>query len=103
MRFTAADIADVRWSPSTGAARRTCAIVLYSAAAGRYSHCMLNALDAHLLNTTPRQRLRGWPRFLTEFLYFGIKEARSCLFVGLFFAAVFLVVSSGCKLIHSSD
>ena len=32
-------------------------------------------------------------RFLTEFLYFGIKEARSCLFVGLFFAAVFLFIT----------
>lgn len=56
---------------------------------------MLNALDAHLLNAAPRSRLRGWPRFLTEFLYFGIKEARACLFVGLFFAAVFLVPRAG--------
>ena len=56
---------------------------------------MLNALDTHLLNATPGQRLRGWPRFLTEFLYFGIKEARACLFVGLFFGAVFLVPRTG--------
>ena len=56
---------------------------------------MLNALDTHLLNAAPRNRLRGWPRFLTEFLYFGIKEARSCLFVGLFFTAVFLVPRAG--------
>jgi len=32
---------------------------------------------------------------MLEFLYFGIKEARACLFVGLFFAAVFLVPRAG--------
>src|SRR5471032_2044474 len=56
---------------------------------------MLTALDTHLLNTTPRKRLRGLPRFLAEFLYFGIKEARACLFVWLFFSAVFLVPRTG--------
>ncbi|WP_229505693.1 DUF817 domain-containing protein [Massilia genomosp. 1] len=30
-----------------------------------------------------------------EFLYFGLKEARACLFAGLFFAAVFLVPRTG--------
>lgn len=30
-----------------------------------------------------------------EFLYFGIKQARACLFVALFFAAVFLVPRGG--------
>ena len=34
-------------------------------------------------------------RFLREFLYFGIKEARACLFVVLFFAAVFTVPREG--------
>ncbi len=34
-------------------------------------------------------------RFLLEFLFFGIKEARACLFVGLFFAAVLLVPRTG--------
>ena len=52
---------------------------------------MLAALDLHLLDHSARQGLRGAPRFLIEFLYFGIKEARACLFVALFFAAVFLV------------
>ena len=52
---------------------------------------MLAALDLHLLDNSARQGLRGAPRFLIEFLYFGIKEARACLFVALFFAAVFLV------------
>lgn len=56
---------------------------------------LLKALDDHLLNLGTRPELRGIPRFLVEFLYFGIKEARSCLFVGLFFAAVFLVPRAG--------
>nr|WP_227012356.1 DUF817 domain-containing protein [Duganella sp. FT27W] len=34
-------------------------------------------------------------RFLLEFLYFGIKNARACLFVGLFFSAVFLTPRAG--------
>ncbi|MFJ5508228.1 DUF817 domain-containing protein [Pectobacterium jejuense] len=37
----------------------------------------------------------GLTRFLIEFLYFGIKEARACLFVGLFFLAVFSVPKAG--------
>lgn len=56
---------------------------------------MLAALDQHLLDHSARQGLRGAPRFLLEFLYFGIKEARACLFVALFFAAVFLVPRAG--------
>jgi uncharacterized membrane protein YoaT (DUF817 family) len=32
---------------------------------------------------------------LIEFLHFGLKEVRACLFVGLFFAAVFLVPRAG--------
>lgn len=34
-------------------------------------------------------------RFAAEFIYFGLKNARSCLFVGLFFAAVFSVPKAG--------
>ena len=55
----------------------------------------LSDLDDHLLNPGERPRLRGPSRFLIEFLYFGIKEARACLFVGLFFAAVFAVPRAG--------
>lgn len=55
---------------------------------------MLAALDSHLTNARPRG-LAGWRRAVVEFLYFGIKEARACLFVGLFFAAVFLVPRAG--------
>ncbi|MES2149541.1 MAG: DUF817 domain-containing protein [Pseudomonadota bacterium] len=42
-----------------------------------------------------RPELTGFPRFLVEFLYFGFKETRACLFVGLFFAAVFSVPRTG--------
>ncbi|MEQ9923642.1 DUF817 domain-containing protein [Pectobacterium brasiliense] len=38
---------------------------------------------------------KGLTRFLIEFLYFGAKEARACLFVGLFFLAVFSVPKAG--------
>ena len=55
----------------------------------------LSDFDDHLLNPGERRRLRGPSRFLIEFLYFGIKEARACLFVGLFFAAVFAVPRAG--------
>ncbi|MDY4366415.1 DUF817 domain-containing protein [Pectobacterium brasiliense] len=38
---------------------------------------------------------KGLTRFLIEFIYFGVKEARACLFVGLFFLAVFSVPKAG--------
>lgn len=56
---------------------------------------MLRALDDHLLNLAVRPELSGMPRFAMEFLYFGVKQARACLFVGLFFAAVFSVPREG--------
>lgn len=52
-------------------------------------------MDDHLTKTAPRPGLTGWARLLTEFFYFGIKEARACLFAGLFFAAVFLMPRAG--------
>jgi uncharacterized membrane protein YoaT (DUF817 family) len=55
----------------------------------------LRVLDEHLLSRNARPDLAGTARFLVEFLYFGIKEARACLFAGLFFAAVFLVPRDG--------
>lgn len=61
-----------------------------------------NALDTVLLALAevfkrhyPSDRLSGFRRFIIEFLWFGIKEARACFFVGLFFLAVFLVPHSG--------
>nr|WP_237371039.1 DUF817 domain-containing protein [Rhizobium sp. SL42] len=39
--------------------------------------------------------LTGIRRFLVEFLFFGIKEARACLFAGLFFISIFVVPREG--------
>jgi uncharacterized membrane protein YoaT (DUF817 family) len=51
----------------------------------------LKTLDDYLLSQQPRADLSGMARFAREFIFFGIKEARACLFAGLFFAAVFVV------------
>ncbi|MFP3577709.1 DUF817 family protein, partial [Brevibacillus sp. SIMBA_040] len=40
-------------------------------------------------------RLDGFRRFVLEFFFFGLKEARSCLFAGLFFLAVFATPRAG--------
>jgi uncharacterized membrane protein YoaT (DUF817 family) len=56
---------------------------------------LLATLDGHLLDFNPRQHLAGFVRFAVEFYCFGIKEARACLFVGLFFTAIFSVPRSG--------
>jgi uncharacterized membrane protein YoaT (DUF817 family) len=55
---------------------------------------MLSAIDSFLMDDRPRL-LSGLRRGLAEFLWFGIKEARACLFVGLFFAAIFLMPRGG--------
>lgn len=55
---------------------------------------MFSAIDSFLMDDRPR-RLDGLRRALAEFLWFGIKEARACLFVGLFFAAVLLTPRAG--------
>ena len=55
----------------------------------------MRSLDARLLNLDARPDLSGARRAATEFWYFGIKEARACLFAGLFFAAVFAVPRAG--------
>jgi uncharacterized membrane protein YoaT (DUF817 family) len=54
-----------------------------------------STLDGQLLDSAPRRNLAGIRRFATEFLYFGIKEGRACLFVVCFFAAVFSVPRAG--------
>jgi uncharacterized membrane protein YoaT (DUF817 family) len=55
----------------------------------------LRELDAHFLNLPARPELSGLRRAALEFWYFGIKQVRACLFVGLFFAAVFTVPRGG--------
>ena len=56
---------------------------------------MLAALDRSLLDVTRNAALGGWARAWRELLYFGVKNARACLFAGLFFAAVFAVPRGG--------
>jgi uncharacterized membrane protein YoaT (DUF817 family) len=55
----------------------------------------LRALDKYLLDSPPRPNLGGLPRFFLEFWYFTLKQARACLFVVLFFAAVLAVPKVG--------
>jgi uncharacterized membrane protein YoaT (DUF817 family) len=55
----------------------------------------IHALDAHLLNAPARPQLSGLRRAVVEAGYFVVKEARACLFVGLFFTAVFAVPRGG--------
>ena len=55
----------------------------------------LAALDARLVDVAPHPCLRGLRRFCVEFLWFGLKEARACLFAGLFFIAMFAVPRGG--------
>ena len=56
---------------------------------------MLQALDTHLLEAPPQRNLAGLHRFAVELAYFTVKEARACLFAGLFFVAVFLMPRTG--------
>ncbi|MGF9562135.1 DUF817 domain-containing protein [Neorhizobium sp. JUb45] len=55
----------------------------------------LSFLDTYLCDLRPWGELRGSARFMVEFLYFGVKEARACLFAGLFFVSIFLVPKAG--------
>lgn len=52
-------------------------------------------LDRRLIAPKADDRLSGVRRLAIEFLYFGAKEARACLFAGLFFAAVFMMPRAG--------
>lgn len=56
---------------------------------------LLPSIDRHLIEIPADQQLRGVRRFLVEFVYFGIKEARACLFAGVFFFAIFTVPRAG--------
>lgn len=55
---------------------------------------MLAAFDRHLMDARARP-MRGARRAVVEFLYFGIKEARACLFVAGFFLALVLTPRAG--------
>ncbi|MFZ6769616.1 DUF817 domain-containing protein [Undibacterium sp. Di26W] len=55
----------------------------------------LQSIDQFLIQAPRPENLQGFPRFLLEFWYFGIKEVRSCLFVGLFFASILIVPKAG--------
>lgn len=68
---------------------------MISTAITRVKSLRLSAFDDHLLNPGTRPDLVGLNRFGVEFLYFGIKEARACIFVALFFTAVFSVPRHG--------
>ncbi len=61
----------------------------------RFGVGLLHAIDSRLIAVPAQPELRGVRRFLLEFLYFGVKEARACLFAGLFFAAVFAAPRAG--------
>lgn len=55
----------------------------------------LRPLDTVLLEPPAFPDLAGSRRLLLEFLWFGLKEARACLFAGLIFAAILLVPRTG--------
>ncbi|MFZ6777034.1 DUF817 domain-containing protein [Undibacterium sp. Ji83W] len=55
----------------------------------------LQSIDQFLIQPPQPKNLTGFRRFLLEFWYFGIKEVRSCLFVGLFFASILIVPKAG--------
>ena len=55
----------------------------------------LQSIDQFLIQPPQPENLEGFRRFLLEFWYFGIKEVRACLFVGLFFASILIVPKAG--------
>jgi uncharacterized membrane protein YoaT (DUF817 family) len=63
----------------------------------------LRVLDAALLHPPMLPGLSGARRFLVELIWFGIKEARSCLFAGLIFTAILLVPREGIWLLPRYD
>ncbi|MCW5625366.1 MAG: DUF817 domain-containing protein [Burkholderiales bacterium] len=56
---------------------------------------ILRTIDAELIGPARPSPIHGVRRFVAEFLFFGIKEARACLFAGLFFLSVLLVPRDG--------
>jgi uncharacterized membrane protein YoaT (DUF817 family) len=56
---------------------------------------LLQRLDTILMDRRPAPQLTGFKRFCVEFLLFGVKEARACLFAGLFFVSIFITPREG--------
>ncbi len=56
---------------------------------------MLSKLDQYLTALKTPHSVPWWKVLTLEFWFFGLKEARACLFVGLFFMAVFAVPRGG--------
>jgi uncharacterized membrane protein YoaT (DUF817 family) len=56
---------------------------------------MLKAFDARLMAEPSPQVLTGWRGFVLDLSYFTLKQARACLFAGLFFIAVFAMPRAG--------
>jgi uncharacterized membrane protein YoaT (DUF817 family) len=56
---------------------------------------MLSKLDNYFIALQTPALLVRWKVFAWEFWFFGLKEARACLFAGLFFFAVFAVPRGG--------
>lgn len=56
---------------------------------------MLSNFDRALMNAAGRLQASGLKRFVMEFSFFTVKQARACLFAGLFFLAVVAVPRSG--------
>lgn len=52
-------------------------------------------MDGWLANARIEPETPRFGRFVREFWWFGVKEARACVFAGLFFLAVFLVPRAG--------
>ncbi|NRQ41797.1 DUF817 domain-containing protein [Rheinheimera sp. YQF-2] len=68
-----------------------------------FSVAAVNRLDHWLMQVTPPQNTAGLQRFCWEFWFFGLKQARACLFVVLFFASVLLVPRAGVWIIPRYD
>jgi uncharacterized membrane protein YoaT (DUF817 family) len=56
---------------------------------------MLSKFDRLLMALQTPRNAPWWKVFACEFWFFGLKNARACLFVGLFFMAVFAVPRGG--------
>ncbi|TDR31876.1 DUF817 domain-containing protein [Hydromonas duriensis] len=55
----------------------------------------LSKIDEWLINHPEQPQLKGFKRFVFEFLFFGLKCARACLFAGLFFASIMVIPKTG--------